>query len=224
MQWLDFLLPVLGAAAAGGLIGAEREYRASPAGFRTHILVALSAGLLMLGAVHQLHWLTDTPEDVIRIDPVRMAHGILTGIGFLCGGVILREGLTVKGLTTAASLWTTSAVGILFGVGLYGLAIGATVVTLLILAAADLTERILPQRKFATLKVRYRRTICDGLERFNKALADHEINALAISQRMDSEAHEFSTTIGFAGSANANDLVSCLQRDADILGFELDSH
>jgi uncharacterized membrane protein YhiD involved in acid resistance len=66
----------------------------------------------------------------MRIDPVRMAHGILTGVGFLCGGVIFQQGVSVHGLTTAASLWITSAIGTLFGVGLYELAIGGTVLSL----------------------------------------------------------------------------------------------
>lgn len=113
MEWFDpgFVWPVTGSVAAGALIGLERQYRGAPAGFRTHILVSLASGLLMLAAVHQVRWLSDTPLDIIRIDPVRMAHGILTGIGFLGAGVIFREGFTVRGLTTAASLWITSALG-----------------------------------------------------------------------------------------------------------------
>lgn len=223
MQGLDLVWPIVGAVVAGGVIGAEREYRASPAGFRTHMLVALSSALLMLAAVHQMHWLTGAPDEVIRIDPVRMAHGILTGIGFLCGGVIFREGLTVKGLTTAASLWTTSAVGILFGVSFYSLAIGATIATLLVLAAADLSERFLPQRKYAHLKVRYRRTLGDGLARFKNDLATHKIDALAISQRMDGEVHQVSTVIESKNFTNMDALVSALQIDPDILGFDLDN-
>ena len=119
MEALDkFILPVLGAVLAGGLIGFEREYRGRPAGFRTHILVSLASALLMLAAVHQMEWMENAADEIIRIDPVRMAHGILTGIGFLCGGVIFRQGLSVPGLPTAASLWITSALGTLTGVGL----------------------------------------------------------------------------------------------------------
>jgi len=105
MQLLDpdLIWPMTGAIVAGAVIGAEREYRASPAGLRTHMLVALSSCLLMLSAVHQMEWLNDAPQEVIRIDPVRMAHGILTGVGFLCGGVIFREGLNVRGLILHAS-------------------------------------------------------------------------------------------------------------------------
>jgi len=214
---------MLGAAAAGGLIGAEREYRASPAGFRTHILVSLSSALLMLGAVHQIHWLTDTPEEIVRIDPVRMAHGVLTGIGFLCGGVIFREGLSVRGLTTAASLWTTAALGILFGVGFYLLAIGATVATLLVLAAADITERFLPQRRFAELKIRYRRTCADIPDRFAQTLSSHGIEHLAVAQRLDGDVYELGTTIAGGGAAALASLASDLRKDPDVLGFDLDN-
>lgn len=218
---LDLIYPILGAALAGGLIGAEREYRSSAAGFRTHILVSLSSALLMLGAVHQIHWLTDTPEDSIRIDPVRMAHGVLTGIGFLCGGVIFREGLSVRGLTTAASLWTTSALGILFGVGFYVLAIGATVVTLLVLAAAEITERLLPQRRFAELTVRYRRTSNSTLEIFTRTLAKHGITHLAVSQRMEGDIYEVSTTIAGGTTETEAALMLALRSDPDVAGFDL---
>lgn len=84
--------------------------------------------------------MTDTPQEIIRIDPVRMAHGILTGIGFLGAGVIFKEGFTVRGLTTAASLWITSALGTLYGIGFYGLAIGGTVATIVVLAAVTVDD------------------------------------------------------------------------------------
>ncbi len=222
IEALDLMLPMIGAAAAGGLIGAEREYRASPAGFRTHILVGLSSGLLMLAAVHQVHWLTDTPNEIIRIDPVRMAHGVLTGIGFLCGGVIFKEGMSVRGLTTAASLWTTSALGILFGVGFYILAIGATVATLLVLAAADLSERLLPQRRFAQLSVRYRRGAEDKPADFTALLAAHGIKHLEISQRLDGDVYEIRATIGGTTAENESLLTQALLSSPNVTGFDLD--
>src|SRR5436190_22955490 len=102
MDWFDpeILWPLGGSIAAGALIGLERQSHGAPAGFRTHTLVSLASGLLMLAAMHQVRWMSDTPRELIRIDPVRMAHGILTGIGFLGSGVIFREGLTIRGLTT----------------------------------------------------------------------------------------------------------------------------
>ena len=102
---------------------------------------------------------------------MRRAHGVLTGIGFLCGGVIFREGFNVRGLTTAASLWMTASLGILFGVGFYKLAIGGAVATLVILAAVSASERLLPQRRYAQIKLRYRRTASFSLDDVRGRLA-----------------------------------------------------
>jgi putative Mg2+ transporter-C (MgtC) family protein len=203
------------------MIGAEREYRASPAGFRTHILVALSSALLMLSAVHQIRWLTDTPTDIIRIDPVRMAHGVLTGIGFLCGGVIFREGFTVRGLTTAASLWTTSALGILFGVGFYSLAIAGTFATLAILAATAITERLLPQKKVAELIIRYRRCPEDSYAAVMGLITRHDINPFFVSERMEGEIYELTATVSWKKAGCERALAAALQVEANVIGFDL---
>ena len=142
-----YCAPVLGAVLAGGVIGIEREWRGRAAGLRTHILVCLASSLLMQAAMTQGAWaFLALPDENIVTDPTRMAHGVLTGIGFLCAGVIFRTGFSIHGLTTAASLWITSAIGILFGVGLYGLGVLGTVVTALILVALRLISRRLPSR------------------------------------------------------------------------------
>jgi putative Mg2+ transporter-C (MgtC) family protein len=220
----DLLWPIVGAIAAGGAIGFEREYRSSPAGFRTHILVCLSSALLMLAAVHQVRWLTDTPSDIIRIDPVRMAHGVLTGIGFLCGGVIFREGFTVRGLTTAASLWSTSSLGILFGVGFYGLAILAGLATLLVLAAVSVTEALLPQRQFADIKVRYRVGAKAGVREFRELLVKHSLRPQAIAQDITPEAVQFSTTAGGYSETRAEALAAHMQGEPALLAFQCLPH
>lgn len=178
----------------------------------------------MLGAVHQVHWLTDTPDDIIRIDPVRMAHGILTGIGFLCGGVIFREGVTVRGLTTAASLWTTAALGTLFGVGFFPLAIGGTIATLLVLAASDLTERILPQKKIAELNICYDRSIENGHAYFMEFLAGHSIDPLTVSEKMGPESYELETTVSWKHEKSDRDLVAALRSDPKVIRFQLVRH
>jgi putative Mg2+ transporter-C (MgtC) family protein len=136
------------------MIGVERENRGRPAGFRTHILVSLSSALLMLAAVHQAEWTFDLTGDVnLVMDPTRMAHGILTGIGFLCAGVIFRTGFSIHGLTTAASLWITSAIGILFGVGMFALGALATVVTAIILIVLRVVSKGLPQNTVVDAEV-----------------------------------------------------------------------
>jgi putative Mg2+ transporter-C (MgtC) family protein len=220
----DLLWPIVGAIAAGGVIGAEREYRASPAGFRTHILVCLSSALLMLAAVHQVRWLTDTPPGIIRIDPVRMAHGVLTGIGFLCGGVIFREGSTVRGLTTAASLWSTSSLGILFGVGFYGLALTGALATLLVLAAVSLTEAVLPQRQYADVKLRYRSSAAIGVREFRDLLVAHALRPQAINQVIEGDALEFSTTVGGYSEARAQALATAIRAEPFAEAFECLPH
>jgi putative Mg2+ transporter-C (MgtC) family protein len=221
---IDLALPVLGAILAGAVIGAEREYRASPAGFRTHILVSLSCALLMLAAVHQIRWLSDTPGDLIRIDPVRMAHGILTGIGFLCGGVIFREGFNVRGLTTAASLWMTSSLGILFGVGFYSLAIGGTLVTVAVLAAVTASERLLPQKHFARVVVRYRRPHAPSLRDFRAYLTRSGFVSSSISQSLGDDHLELSATVNGAHDNVVDDFTSALIHDADVVGFDYLPH
>ncbi|WP_146756696.1 MgtC/SapB family protein, partial [Brevundimonas vesicularis] len=97
------------------------------------------------------------PDENIVTDPTRMAHGVLTGIGFLCAGVIFRTGFSIHGLTTAASLWITSAIGILFGSGLYALGTAATVVTALILIGLRLISGRLPARTVVDAEVCWER-------------------------------------------------------------------
>ena len=220
----DLALPILGAIVAGGVIGAEREYRASPAGFRTHILVSLSCALLMLAAVHQVRWLTDTPDEIIRIDPVRMAHGVLTGIGFLCGGVIFREGFNVRGLTTAASLWMTSSLGILFGVGFYSLAISGTIVTLAVLAAVAASERLLPQRRYAQITVRYRRPAIIAPSAFRALLSEAGFELSAVSQRLDEDSVEFTSTVSDARDEAVEEFSAAMLRNPDVVGFDYLPH
>ncbi|MBX9460364.1 MAG: MgtC/SapB family protein [Brevundimonas sp.] len=154
----EFALPLLAAVMAGGLIGFEREWRGRAAGFRTHILVCLASALLMEAAVSQGSWRFDAlGGTAIVSDPTRMAHGVLTGIGFLCAGVIFRAGFSIHGLTTAASLWITAAIGLLLGAGLFWLAAAGTLFTVVILTALRLVSRRLPQHAVVDGEVVWRR-------------------------------------------------------------------
>src|SRR6188508_2393195 len=143
-----------GALFIGAMIGFERSFHGRPAGFRTHALVCIASALLMLVTVYQLHWMTEVPIDTIRADPTRMAQGIMTGIGFLGAGVIIKEGLSVRGLTTAASIWITAAIGILAGIGFYFPMIVTTVLTLGTLSVFRWIEAKVPGEFFAHLLVR----------------------------------------------------------------------
>ncbi len=150
---LDTLAHLLAALAAGGLIGLERSYHGRPAGFRTHTLVCMASSLLMLLTLYQVDLLPGLPLETLRIDPTRMAQGIMTGIGFLGAGVIIKERLTIRGLTTAASIWITAALGILIGIGFYFAAAVATLLTLGALSLFRWIENVLPSLYYARLEV-----------------------------------------------------------------------
>jgi putative Mg2+ transporter-C (MgtC) family protein len=128
---VELVLRLLGAAILGAVVGIEREIRDQPAGFRTHILVAVGSCLFTLISAYGFAGFLD--EDQVTFDPTRIAAQIVTGIGFLGAGAILRSGMSVRGLTTAASLWVVAAVGLAVGAGAYVLASTATGVTLLAL-------------------------------------------------------------------------------------------
>src|SRR6266516_5161122 len=129
-EYGEMALHLLIALAAGGIIGLERSYHGRPAGFRTHALVCIASPVLMILTVYHVKWFEASFLERVAIDPTRMAHGIMTGIGFLGAGVIRKEGWTVRGLTTAASIWITAAIGILVGIGFWFAAVVGAVATL----------------------------------------------------------------------------------------------
>jgi putative Mg2+ transporter-C (MgtC) family protein len=119
------------AAALGAAIGLERELREREAGLRTHLLVSLGAALFTLvSAYGWTEWRFSTPEGIV-FDPTRISAQIVTGVGFLGAGAIIRQGLTVRGLTTAATLWAVAAIGMAVGAGYYSAAVLTTAVVLI---------------------------------------------------------------------------------------------
>ncbi|WP_158888826.1 MgtC/SapB family protein [Amycolatopsis anabasis] len=126
----------------GTVIGFERQYRARMAGLRTNALVATGATLFVLLSAHGFGGLSDSGS----ADPTRVAAQIVSGIGFLGAGVILREGLTVRGLNTAATLWCSAAVGALAGAGLYQVALAGTVVVVAVNVALRPLGRVVDRR------------------------------------------------------------------------------
>lgn len=124
-----------------GIIGMEREHVNRPAGVRTHVLVGVSAALIMLTAEYLLFYFQDTTT----IDPTRMGAQIISGIGFLGAGTIIKDGLNVRGLTTAASLWAVACIGIASGCGFYG---GAFLATVVIYFTLVILKRYMVQRSY----------------------------------------------------------------------------
>jgi putative Mg2+ transporter-C (MgtC) family protein len=135
--YLELLLRLLLAGVLGGAIGYEREHTNRPAGFRTHILVCVGSALVMVTS----EFIFNRYNAVANIDPARLGAQVISGIGFLGAGTIIRYGFNVKGLTTAASLWAVSCVGIAAGIGFYEGAVIATALiflTLIFLKKAEI--------------------------------------------------------------------------------------
>ncbi len=145
---LDLIIRVVGAAVLGGLVGLEREFSEQVAGFRTHMIVSLGAALFTLAGAYGIADFAEATEIDIQFDPTRVAAQIVTGIGFLGAGAILRQGINVRGLTTAAALWVTAAIGLASGLGYWSGAIAVTIATIISLYALKAVEReLLPRLK-----------------------------------------------------------------------------
>ena len=175
---------ILGALVIGAMIGFERSYHGRPAGFRTHALVCIASALLMVVTVYQNEWMTSISIDAIRTDPTRMAQGIMTGIGFLGAGVIFKEGLSVRGLTTAASIWVTAAIGILVGVGFWFPAILGAAATLSILALFRFIEAKMPHEYYAHHEVGFARDKVMSEESVREMLKSHGFSIANLSSRL----------------------------------------
>jgi putative Mg2+ transporter-C (MgtC) family protein len=133
LDWPEVLLRLALAAVLGGVLGLERELREREAGLRTHLLVSVGSALFTLVSAYGFHEFLTSGASVVRADPARIAAQIVTGIGFLGAGAIIRQGLSIRGLTTAATLWVVAAIGLAAGAGYYSAAIIATAVALVAL-------------------------------------------------------------------------------------------
>jgi putative Mg2+ transporter-C (MgtC) family protein len=154
----DAFLRLLFACALGGLIGFERELRDREAGVRTHLLVSLGSALFTIISAYGFHEFLTNGGSVVRADPSRIAAQIVTGIGFLGAGAIIREGLSIRGLTTAATLWVVAAIGMSCGAGYYWPAAATTGLTLFALwplriLAYRFIERIKPEEDRITIEL-----------------------------------------------------------------------
>jgi putative Mg2+ transporter-C (MgtC) family protein len=172
---LDFAARLVVAAALGALVGAEREYHGHPAGIRTHMLVALGSGMFTVLSVHGFGQGPGT-----GIDPTRIAAQIVSGIGFLGAGAILKDGVVIRGLTTAASLWATAAVGLAAGAGEYVIAIvGGTIILVSLWPINALAERLhgttLPE-----IQLRLTLERVDVLGEVSAVLATHKVEIVSI--------------------------------------------
>lgn len=207
---------------AGSLIGIERSHNGRAAGFRTHAIVALAAAASMI--------LTFEPQMVpasllgrMRLDPGRIAQGVMTGVGFLGAGVIFKEGLSIQGLTTAAALWATSAIGLLMGVGLYGAGTMVTGAVLTTLVLFRWLEGVMPERAYALMVLRYQAGLAPTEAALMKDLRalDVTLSGLSYGQRRDGEIFEFQGMAQTGHRDGLSNLAARLRETRGLIEFEL---
>jgi putative Mg2+ transporter-C (MgtC) family protein len=184
MDWLNsdvvtttFRLVI--AAILCGLIGIEREFKKHPAGFRTHLLVGVGSCLMMILSLFGFESFLEAHPNIQGFDPSRLPAYVVSGIGFLGAGTILVHGVTVKGLTTAASIWVVAGIGLVVGIGMYFEAIFTTVIVILSLVFLNRIERIYMRRKQhqqLTIIVKNKEVslaeIVEQLEKYNVIIKD----------------------------------------------------
>jgi len=190
LSWLDALVRIVVAAGLGGVVGLERELDEKAAGLRTHMLVAVGSALFTLVGAYGF---SDFPSRTI--DPTRVAAQVVTGIGFLGAGLIFRQGFTIRGLTTAASLWLVAAIGMAAGAGFWKGAVIATIVALVSLRPLEWMKGVaIPQRAAAHLVVELKDDgtagdVLDAIERAGDLLAlRRDGRRLEIEVRLDRSA------------------------------------
>ena len=211
---LDLSARIIVAAALGALIGIEREIHGHPAGIRTHMLVALGSAIFTVMSIHGFGQGPGSP-----IDPTRIAAQIVSGIGFLGAGAILKDGIVIRGLTTAASLWATSAVGLGAGAGEYVVAVvGAAVILVSLWPINALVERF---RGSATADTQVRLQIdrVDQLGEVSSVLREYKVEISGITtQRLGKGAYQVDLSLR---ARRGSDITLAIQALAKIEDLEI---
>src|SRR3954470_23606794 len=150
------LLNLAGALLLGLMVGYERSYHGRAAGMRTYGLVCMASCALTIISGYPNYWFGGHGAAVALVDPTRVIQGVVTGIGFLGAGVIMRSGLNISGLTTAASIWASSVIGILVGVGFYMAACALAAFSALIMIYLHRIEALLPSRHAVAIMMKFK--------------------------------------------------------------------
>lgn len=184
----EAILRLLVAAALGGLIGLERKQHGRAAGLRTHLLVALGAAMAMVVSLHFGQVFGKTGSNLaIRIDPARVAYGVMGGIGFLGAGAIIQYGVGIRGLTTAASLWCTAAIGLGAGFGMFIVSFVAVVIVLFALIVLDFVDRRIPVRFTKRITINVPGTSAEAINRYEELLRARYVKVVNIKYTCDFE-------------------------------------
>ena len=181
---LEFILRIFVAALLGGFIGLEREYREKAAGLRTHFLVALGSALFMIISAYGFEGVL-TNENM-RLDVSRIAAQVVTGIGFIGAGTIIFQKNVVRGLTTAAGLWVTAAIGLACGTGMF---VAAVITTAMVLLGLEVLNYLIPQLGTTTIELSFTAPSIDSVKQLIKSLKQDnvEIHSYELKDRRTSK-------------------------------------
>jgi len=182
------MLDILGALILGLMVGYERSYRGRAAGMRTYGFVCMAACAMTAMLGYQPAWF-GAREVFNDVDPTRVIQGIITGIGFLGAGVIMRDGLNISGLTTAASIWSVSAVGVLVGVGFYAPAIFLTALLMIFMMWGSKIEIFFPSRHAVSVTLNFRKDVVPSEDEIRRLFLAQgygiAMGSFAITSRID---------------------------------------
>jgi putative Mg2+ transporter-C (MgtC) family protein len=212
------------ALVAGALIGAERSYNGRAAGFRTNILVALAAaGAITMAQQPQFASITNR-LGFPYLDPIpQIAQGVMTGVGFLGGGVIFKEGVSVQGLTTAACIWAVAAVGMLFGAGMYGPGAILTFLILVVLVGLRTVENVLPHKVYALATFVFDSGSAPDEQGLSDLLGQHDVKLYDVSYalRAQDKTFEYSANLVTTDESSLRRLPHRLKETAGLVEFSL---
>ncbi|MER8585808.1 MgtC/SapB family protein [Mesorhizobium sp. M1338] len=222
-DWQDIAARLVLTLLAGALIGLDREARGHSAGLRTTILVGLAAALTMAQANLLLGVGGKNPDSFASMDVLRFPLGVLTGVGFIGGGAILRRGNLVSGVTTAATLWVMTAIGLAFGGGQYGLGVAGTALTLLTLLVLKWVDVRIPRDHHAELDIAWKAGKTGDLGEIVRPLG-YRARLVGMERRPDHHDPVFSFEIGWTRpdrSGPPTDLLSFLDQHCEVKKFSL---
>jgi len=216
-EW-DVVVRIAAALVAGGLVGLERTYHGRAAGLRTYALVSFGSALAVATAHYDLF-----SEFHGAGDATRVIQGIVTGIGFLGAGVIVKDGFTVRGLTTAASIWVVSAVGVAIGAGLYLSGAAAVVLTLIALAALRRLEDRLPAQSFIHCTISFRSDQALDEDWLRDLVARLGFGITELSYRLDSKTglFEYRTVMWTSNPRGPHDLRTSLDATPEVVAYRI---
>lgn len=216
---LEYLLRMLIAAVCGGIIGFERSRRRKEAGLRTHIIVAVGSALLMIVSKYGFMDILDMPG--MRVDASRIAANVITGISFLGAGIIFVRDHSIKGLTTAAGIWSMAGIGLAIGAGMYFVGIFATLLILLIQIFTHGNLKKLDGPIYETFTITYA-NVPNGLEKLKREMKERNILIHHIQmEKKEDGTVKVTLDVSREHAITCTDLADIFANDERIKGFRL---